>query len=135
PAAGRLPPPLLREGASRAGAAGGSPRTAEEAAEAAARALTPGAPLAAPADLPAPSPESVARGREMYVKTCAGCHGETGKGDGTQDQRNDDGMPTRPRDLIRGGFTHGRDRDQLYARVTLAPTASPTPHSLTPLTP
>jgi mono/diheme cytochrome c family protein len=28
------------------------------------------------------SPETLAKGREIYVKTCAPCHGEGGRGDG-----------------------------------------------------
>src|SRR5262249_8093574 len=131
----RLTRARFLERTSQAAAAQGSPLTAEEAAEVADQALTPGAPLAVPADLPAPSPESVARGREMYVKTCAGCHGETGKGDGTQDQGTADGMPPRPRALTRGVFKGGRERDQLYARVMLGLPGSPMPNSLTALKP
>lgn len=113
----------------RTAAARGDELTAEEAVESADQVLTPGAPLAVPADLPAASSESVARGREMYVKACLGCHGDQGKGDGTQDQRNDDGMPTRPRDLTRGIFKGGRERDQLYARIMLGLPGSPMPSS------
>src|SRR5262249_11110749 len=46
----------------------------------------PGDPIEVPGDLPGPSAESVARGREQYAKVCVACHGLTGKGDGVQDQ-------------------------------------------------
>ena len=40
------------------------------------------APDAGEAAPPRVSPETLARGRELYQKTCAPCHGEQGKGDG-----------------------------------------------------
>jgi mono/diheme cytochrome c family protein len=79
------------------------------------------------ANAPAPMVESVAHGRQLYVKQCAQCHGDTGKGDGSQDQRDDNGMPTRPRDFTRGIFKSGRDFRQLYTRVRLGLPGSPMP--------
>ena len=43
-----------------------------------------------------------ARANELYVMGCAPCHGDTGTGDGPQDQVNSKGYPTRPRDLTAG---------------------------------
>jgi mono/diheme cytochrome c family protein len=83
-----------------------------------------------PAGLPAPNGESVSRGRQIYVKQgCVSCHGDTGKGDGVQDQRDDDGTPTSPRDYTRGIFKGGRDTEQLYARTLLGMPGSPMPSS------
>src|SRR5262249_41003628 len=79
----------------------------------------PGAAIEDPPDLPSPGPESVARGRGLYVKQCATCHGDTGKGDGVQEQRDESGVPIRPRDFTRGVFKGGREREQLYARILL----------------
>src|SRR5262249_2096553 len=56
-------------------------------------ALDPGQPIEIPA-LPASSPASIAAGKAFYLKNCNQCHGDTGKGDGSQDQRDDNGLPT-----------------------------------------
>jgi mono/diheme cytochrome c family protein len=93
------------------------------------RLVQAGSVLELPPDLPAASNESLARGREMYLKQCATCHGETGKGDGAKEQRDDDGTPTRPRDFTRGIFKGGRDRLQLYARIAIGMPGTPMPAS------
>lgn len=90
---------------------------------------TPGAVLQMPRDLPAFDAASVARGRELYVKGCATCHGDGGKGDGVQEQRDEFGLPIRPRDLTRGIFKGGRDTNQLYARIVLGIPGTPMPAS------
>jgi mono/diheme cytochrome c family protein len=94
----------------------------------------PGADVAVPADWPEPTPAALARGRESYLKLCATCHGATGRGDGSQDQRDDDGTPTRPRDFTRGIFKSGRDPRRLYVRLRLGLPGSPMP-ALPPETP
>jgi nitrate reductase alpha subunit len=76
--------------------------------------LKPGPDLEVPSQFIPTSPESVAQGRAAYVKVCASCHGDQGKGDGVQDQKNSDGMPTRPRDLTRGIFKGGREPASEY---------------------
>lgn len=79
---------------------------------------------------PAEDAASLARGRELYVKaTCAACHGDTGKGDGVQVQKDEMGMPIRPRDYTRGVFKGGRDREPLFARITLGVPGTPMPSS------
>jgi cytochrome c len=97
--------------------------------------LQPGAALEVPADFPPPSAEAVKRGRELYTRQCASCHGTTGKGDGAQDQKNDDGTPTRPRDFGRGIFKGGREYRQLYTRILLGMPGSPMPSSLANMKP
>ncbi len=89
----------------------------------------PGSVLETPRDLPAPGLESVARGRALYLKQCATCHGDSGKGDGVQEQRDESGTPIRPRDFTRGVFKGGRDREQLYARILLGVPGTPMPAS------
>ena len=91
--------------------------------------MRPGSVLEIPRDLPAPNSESVARGRELYLKQCATCHGNSGKGDGVQEQRDESGMPIRPRDFTRGVFKGGREREQLYARILLGVPGTPMPAS------
>lgn len=90
---------------------------------------TPGAVLEMPGDLPSADGASVARGRDLYVKGCATCHGDTGKGDGVQEQKDESGVPIRPRDLTLGIFKGGRSREQLYARITLGIPGTPMPSS------
>jgi mono/diheme cytochrome c family protein len=92
----------------------------------------PGRLAAVPDHFPEATKASIARGEELYRSqrtACAACHGPTGKGDGPQEQRNEDGMPTRPRDLTRGIFKSGRDRRQLYLRVFRGLPGSPMPAS------
>ncbi|MFO0846675.1 MAG: c-type cytochrome, partial [Gemmataceae bacterium] len=92
--------------------------------------VRPGDPIPIPAGLPAATKESIARGKVLYLDTklgCVSCHGETGKGDGVQEQKNSDGMPTRPRDFTRGIFKGGRDVKQMYLRVRRGMPGSPMP--------
>jgi mono/diheme cytochrome c family protein len=94
-----------------------------------AKQLTPGEPLAIPTDLPEPDADSIARGQVTFAKNCATCHGPQGKGDGPQvkDMKNDNGWPTRPRDLARGVFKCGTDPERLYARIALGMPGTPMP--------
>ncbi len=101
----------------------------EELAQAVDLRTMPGPVLEVPADLPAPDAGSIARGGQAYGRVCIACHGATGKGDGVQDQRDDNGMPTRPRDFTRGIFKGGRDPQQLYARIMIGMPGTPMPSS------
>lgn len=103
----------------------------EELAAAVKRRMEAGPALAVPADLSAENKESLARGRELYVKSCATCHGDTGKGDGVQEQKDEFNLPIRPRDFTRGIFKGGREREQLFARITLGIPGTPMPASST----
>jgi mono/diheme cytochrome c family protein len=96
--------------------------------------LRPGEDIVVPSDLPAPSTASVARGHDLYLKICSSCHGQTGKGDGAQDQRDDKGVPSRPRDFGRGIFKGGREPQQIYTRIFLGMRGTPMPSSSRTLT-
>jgi len=85
--------------------------------------------IAVPNDLPASDIASVTRGHTLYLKQCAACHGETGKGDGVQEQKDSTGMPIHPRDFTRGIFKGGREHAQLYARIVLGVPGTPMPAS------
>jgi mono/diheme cytochrome c family protein len=107
----------------------------QEMAEALDRVLRPGPELEIPPNLAPENTAALARGQALYQATCAPCHGPTGKGDGAQEQRNNDGTPTRPRDFTRGIFKGGRAFGDLYRRVMLGMPGSPMPSSTTALKP
>jgi len=98
------------------------------------RMLQPEQPLSVPSEMPGDA-NAISHGRQVYLKVCAACHGESGKGDGSQDQRNADGTATKPRDFTRGIFKGGRSARELFKRITLGMPGSPMPASLNTLTP
>lgn len=98
------------------------------------RLTTPGEVVAA-VDLGDPTPETIARGKELYAtKACAQCHGASGKGDGQQQMVDSEGLPTRPRDLTRGIFKGSPDPISVWRRISLGMPGTPMPssQSLTP---
>lgn len=70
-----------------------------------------------------------ARATELYRDACASCHGPTGKGDGVQEQVDEEGFPTRPRDLTIGIFRGTPDVVELYRRVVAGIPGTPMPMS------
>ena len=80
---------------------------------------------------PAPpfTPEARARALELYADACASCHGKTGRGDGTEDQKDDKGYPTRPRDLTLGVFKGNPEAGDLYRRIVAGMPGTPMPMS------
>lgn len=72
-----------------------------------------------PADLGQPTPESIARGKELFQKGCASCHGANGKGDGVEKMLTSEGYVQRPRDLTRGIYKGAHDPIAVYRRLKL----------------
>ncbi|HXG51306.1 MAG TPA: ethylbenzene dehydrogenase-related protein [candidate division Zixibacteria bacterium] len=70
-----------------------------------------------------------ARALELFKDACAACHGATAKGDGVQEQIDDEGYPTRPRDLTAGIFKGSPDPVALYRRIIAGIPGSPMPSS------
>jgi mono/diheme cytochrome c family protein len=70
-----------------------------------------------------------ARALELFRDACASCHGATGKGDGAQEQVDEEGFPTRPRDLTAGVFKGSPDAVALYRRIVAGIPGSPMPMS------
>lgn len=66
---------------------------------------------------------------EMYKEACASCHGSTGVGDGTEKQLDEEGYPTRPRDLTAGVYKGSPDPKALYRRIVAGIPGSPMPSS------
>jgi mono/diheme cytochrome c family protein len=75
------------------------------------------------------TPEARQLALERYADACAGCHGATGKGDGGEDQKDELGYPTRPRDLTAGIFKGSPDPEHLYRRIVAGVPGTPMPMS------
>jgi mono/diheme cytochrome c family protein len=75
------------------------------------------------------TPEARARALERYADACASCHGKTGKGDGTEQQKDDKGYPTRPRDLTLGVYKGSPEPAQVYRRIVAGMPGTPMPMS------
>ena len=87
---------------------------------------------------PAPTPESIARGRELFQAQgkgtpCSACHGVYGKGDGPyadsyQDEWNPE-LKIRPADLTQGVYRGGRRPIDLWRRIHIGIPGTPMPGS------
>jgi mono/diheme cytochrome c family protein len=80
-----------------------------------------------------PPPPFTAQARtlalERYADACASCHGATGRGDGAEEQKDDLGYSTRPRDLTLGVFKGSPDPVHLYRRIVAGLPGTPMPMS------
>ena len=75
------------------------------------------------------TPEARAHALERYADACGSCHGTTGKGDGAEQQKDDKGYPTRPRDLTLGVFKGSPEPAQMYRRIVAGMPGTPMPMS------
>ena len=80
---------------------------------------------------PEPPYDAAARekAKQMFAEACAACHGLTGRGDGVQEQFDDEGYPTRPRDLTLGVFKGQPAAGSLYRRIVAGMPGTPMPMS------
>lgn len=89
----------------------------------------PGPALVPPLE-PALTPQSIARGGDVFRKMeCSKCHGGEGKGDGPSSVglKDDWGQPIRPRDFTSGVFKGGSANADLYKRIALGIGGTPMP--------
>ena len=70
-----------------------------------------------------------ARALELYKDACASCHGDTAEAMEAQEQKDDEGFPTRPRDLTAGVFKGSPDPIALYRHIRRGIPGSPMPMS------
>jgi mono/diheme cytochrome c family protein len=88
---------------------------------------TPG-PVAEVQPLLACTPESIARGRELYLtRGCAGCHANDGSGRVQQKMVDAEGLPSTARDLTRGIFKGNPDEISIYRRTQTGIPGTPMP--------
>jgi len=74
------------------------------------------------------SPESVARGRTLFLTSaCTTCHGDDATGGAAPWLQDDEGLPTRPRNLVVGEFKGGRGPASVYRRILLGLPGTPMP--------
>lgn len=66
---------------------------------------------------PPATPESVARGRDLWAESCANCHGVNGDGNGTVDSYDYLQNIVLPADLAAGDIKSGSDAEQIYLRT------------------
>ena len=76
--------------------------------------------------------QALAQGREYYLKVCAKCHGQDGKGKRDPTWRTSEGFPSWARDLSHGVFKGGREGKQLYLRFFTGLPGTPMPSSELP---
>jgi mono/diheme cytochrome c family protein len=69
------------------------------------------------------------RALELYADACASCHGKTGRGDGTEQQKDDRGYPIRPRDFTLGVFKGNPEPEGVYRRLVAGMPGTPMPMS------
>lgn len=89
----------------------------------------PGRPIPVPPSRPF-SPESAARGREVYERMqCAACHGDGARGDGplAADLNDAGGLPIRPADLTRPQLKSGKGPESIYRSVMTGLDGTPMP--------
>ena len=71
--------------------------------------------------------ESLTRGRELFVKACAPCHGREGRGDGQKRMEDSLGFPLKPRDLTSGFFKGSSASEDMYDRMVAGIPGTPMP--------
>ncbi len=86
----------------------------------------PGVLIEVPSE-PRPTEESLERGRHLFVRNCASCHGMEGRGDGRTKMQDDRGALAKPRDLTKGIFKGSSDPQSLYRRIYNGLPGSPMP--------
>jgi mono/diheme cytochrome c family protein len=85
-------------------------------------------PIGNPGPPPAATPESVAKGKQLFVDAgCVSCHGLLGKGDGNQEMKDAEGRPIRARDFTTGVFRGGSERADIVYRIATGMDGSPMP--------
>lgn len=78
---------------------------------------------------PSYTPEARKRAAYLYEEACATCHGATGRGDGTEEQIDNEGYRTHPRDLTRGIYKGSPTAEMVFRRIVAGMPGTPMPMS------
>jgi mono/diheme cytochrome c family protein len=57
--------------------------------------------------------QSIAAGKQLYDKQCAGCHGDTGKGDGAMGEE----LNPKPANLVDADWKHGSTDGEIFVVI------------------
>jgi cytochrome c oxidase cbb3-type subunit 2 len=78
---------------------------------------------------PASTPERLARGKELFIKSCAACHGPTGRGDGSSSfaLRDWQDAEIRARDFTSGVYRAGNTGADVFLRLRTGIAGTPMP--------
>ena len=60
-----------------------------------------------------PTAASIAAGKQLYDKQCAGCHGDTGKGDGAMGEE----LDPKPANLVDADWKHGSTDGEIFVVI------------------
>ncbi len=74
---------------------------------------------------PADASTNLEQGRQMFQDACASCHGPLGKGDGPQELKDEEGRPTKARDLTSGVFKSEPTPENLFRRIVTGMPGTP----------
>jgi mono/diheme cytochrome c family protein len=88
--------------------------------------MTPGAMLVIPAETPVDA-KGLARGKELYLVTCAKCHGDDGSGKSDPTWKTAEGYPIVSRNFTSGVYKGGGKATDLYTRVYAGLPGTPMP--------
>ncbi len=69
-------------------------------------------------------------GRELFIETCASCHGVTGTGDGLDTPTDEQGKPIAVRNLTRDPIRGGDSPEELFKRIRSGIPGTPMPAQL-----
>ena len=92
--------------------------------------VTTGKVIALPANQPPSSPETIAKGKEVFERAkCWSCHGKLGRGDGNKEFRKDNwGFPIRIRNVTHPWkIKAGGEVEDIYMRFTSGISGTPMP--------
>ena len=70
---------------------------------------------------------STETGRRLYFESCASCHGPTGRGDGLDKPKDEQGRPIAVRDLTTGQFRGGVTPEEVFKRLRCGIPGTPMP--------
>jgi mono/diheme cytochrome c family protein len=100
--------------------------TTAEIEEIAAERVTPAQVITVPMPQPGFVPD-LEVGRDLYVESCASCHGPSGRGDGLDMPLDELGRPIKVRDLTRAPIQGGSDPVELFKRIRCGVPGTPMP--------